>query len=595
MKKKLIRITLCVMAIMCISAITAFAAGGGDYTYENGVLTINTNDGLTSWSNTVTATDVTSIVIGTGVTQTLNSNPFTACTNATTLKFEGTSTLGGTFSVGSSIKSIVFEGATTIKDLAFSGSDASSPNETLEKITFAAGSTIQNSAFSNYTGLESVTFEGDIILGGDQSPFSGCTSLKSLTFEGTSTLSGSTFSVSGASLENISFGGETTISSGEVFSCGSGKTNTTLTKLVLPAGSSLPKYAFDNYTGLKTVTFEGGVSLADDIFRGCTDLKDFYFNLDSENLSSYIKPSRSTFSAFTSTSENAINIHVPSEAAVEAYKALLKEAGLTSANYDVHAEHTWVEGYCSKCNIACDHAGETKQWAYNETQHWKEYPCGGAKSDLGNHDWSNGNTCECGYVKVVHWGSSVQRPTIITPEHGTITLSYNGRTATITPDAGYEIKSVILNNIEQGAVTELTGLKTGDTISATFGKTKETLDSEARAAVASLSTMKARSSKTAKKNVKVRLLLSDSDNAQLASLTDLGYTVKYKFYRSTKKASAYKAMKTKSSTTYINTKGVKKKMYYYKARVLVYDQDGKLVAATAIKDCKYANRTWTKK
>ena len=51
--------------------------------------------------------------------------------------------------------------------------------------------------------------------------------------------------------------------------------------------------------------------------------------------------------------------------------------------------------------------------------------------------------------------------------------------------------------------------------------------------------MTARSARTAKKNVK---LVVKSD---LKAITDAGYTVKYKFYRSTKKSAGYKAMLTK--------------------------------------------------
>ena len=73
----------------------------------------------------------------------------------------------------------------------------------------------------------------------------------------------------------------------------------------------------------------------------------------------------------------------------------------------------------------------------------------------------------------------------------------------------------------------------------------------------------------------------------------MGYTVKYRFYRSTKKASGYKALKTKSVSTFTNTKGVKGTRYYYKARVLVYD--GKtLVAKSALKQCSYGTRIWNK-
>jgi hypothetical protein len=40
--------------------------------------------------------------------------------------------------------------------------------------------------------------------------------------------------------------------------------------------------------------------------------------------------------------------------------------------------------------------------------------------------------------------------------------------------------------------------------------------------------------------------------------------------------------------------GKKGTMYFYKVRVQVYDADGKLIARTALKDCWYANRKWTK-
>ena len=73
----------------------------------------------------------------------------------------------------------------------------------------------------------------------------------------------------------------------------------------------------------------------------------------------------------------------------------------------------------------------------------------------------------------------------------------------------------------------------------------------------------------------------------------MGYTVKYKFYKSTKKASKYKAVKTRPSNSYINTTGKKGTRYYYKAKVMVYD--GKtLTAQTELKQCSYGARTWSK-
>ena len=97
----------------------------------------------------------------------------------------------------------------------------------------------------------------------------------------------------------------------------------------------------------------------------------------------------------------------------------------------------------------------------------------------------------------------------------------------------------------------------------------------------------ARSAKTAKGNIKVTLSLTKGD---IKAIEDLGYTVKYKFYRSTKKASSYKAALEKAGKTYTNTSGKKGTKYYYKARVMVYDAEGTLVAKSELKQCKYACR-----
>ena len=104
----------------------------------------------------------------------------------------------------------------------------------------------------------------------------------------------------------------------------------------------------------------------------------------------------------------------------------------------------------------------------------------------------------------------------------------------------------------------------------------------------------ARSAKTAKKNVKVTVSLDKQDKAMIKELKDAGYTVKYRFYRSTKKAAGYKAAVTKKTAAYTNTGGKKGTKYYYKVQVRVYDADGKLTAKSALKQCKYASRTWTK-
>ncbi len=99
--------------------------------------------------------------------------------------------------------------------------------------------------------------------------------------------------------------------------------------------------------------------------------------------------------------------------------------------------------------------------------------------------------------------------------------------------------------------------------------------------------LKASSQKTAKGYIQVTLSLTKGD---LKAIEDLGYTVKYKFYRSTKKSASYKAKYEKTGKTYTNTAGKKGTKYYYKARVMVYDGEGTLVAKSALTQCKYACR-----
>ena len=113
--------------------------------------------------------------------------------------------------------------------------------------------------------------------------------------------------------------------------------------------------------------------------------------------------------------------------------------------------------------------------------------------------------------------------------------------------------------------------------------------SSPKAEVAKLTPV-ARSSKTAKKNIKVTTSLDKNDKAIIAELKDAGYTVKYRFYRSTKKAASYKSALTKKTSSYVNTSGKAGARYYYKVQLRVYDKDGKLVAKTALKQCKYATR-----
>ena len=92
--------------------------------------------------------------------------------------------------------------------------------------------------------------------------------------------------------------------------------------------------------------------------------------------------------------------------------------------------------------------------------------------------------------------------------------------------------------------------------------------------------------RTAKVGKKVKVTV----NADVQTLIDNGYTVTYKFYKSTKKGSGYKNTVNKTANTYTNTNPVKGKNYY-KVKLVVKNADGTVVATTPLTQCKYGVRT----
>ncbi len=191
----------------------------------------------------------------------------------------------------------------------------------------------------------------------------------------------------------------------------------------------------------------------------------------------------------------------------------------------------------------------------------------------------------------------VQNPEIITGEGGKATLENNGTTLVIAPDDGMQISKVTVNGNEVTVTdNKITGLKTGDKVEVTFDKippAKEEIDKAFKEKLLNLG-LTVRTSKTTKKNVKAVVKETSELKDLIKEIKDAGYTVKYKFYRSTKKSSKYIATVTKTENTYTNTTGKKGTKYYYKARLAVYDTDGNLVAQTELKQCKYGLRTWSK-
>lgn len=99
------------------------------------------------------------------------------------------------------------------------------------------------------------------------------------------------------------------------------------------------------------------------------------------------------------------------------------------------------------------------------------------------------------------------------------------------------------------------------------------------------------SKKTSKKNINITL----SRNSDLKLIESLGYSVEYRLYRAAKKPSkfSFRSKKTGNSV-FVNTKGKRGTSYYYKIKVVVYDEYGYRVASTKLNQCTYTSRKWTK-
>ena len=268
-----------------------------------------------------------------------------------------------------------------------------------------------------------------------------------------------------------------------------------------------------------------------------------------------------------------------------------------SADWSSDEAKHWHQ--CTKCEAKSDEANHTDatEWIQTSTTHTQKCKsCGAIVVAEENHQWENGVCKTCGY-KAPH-RPTTQRPEITVIGSGKVTLSTNGRTATITADEGHELASVTLNGKEIATTDNLTGLKTGDKVVVTFREKSDGSAAEIKAVAAKVGKMQliARSGRTANNNIRITVKPDNKTKNLIKEIKDQGYSVKYKYYRSTKKSSAYTAKleKNASLNSYINTTGKKGTRYYYKVRLMVYDAKGNLVAKTELKQCKYAARIWNK-
>lgn len=308
-------------------------------------------------------------------------------------------------------------------------------------------------------------------------------------------------------------------------------------------------------------------------------------------------------------------------------KALVQD--YDPSGYKEDADNTyyahWKEGGTS-------HTHSYGAWTMNETEHWHACTAAdcddkeGSIKDKAAHKFgawtiteqptatekgSKERVCSvCQYKETAEipatggsasgGGSTVtpvQKPEIQPVSGGKTSLSKDGSTLEITPDEGMEIGTVTVNGKEVTVKDgKITGLKTGDKVQVIFkakAPTKEAMDQKVAETVKGLS-LTVRTSRTENRNVRATVQADSELNAAVQEFKAAGYTVKYKFYRSTKKASGFKRMLTKDTNAYVNTMGDQGTYYYYKARLAVYDAEGKLVAQTALKQCKAGNRLWIK-
>ncbi|MBQ6900746.1 MAG: hypothetical protein IJN72_07895 [Firmicutes bacterium] len=176
---------------------------------------------------------------------------------------------------------------------------------------------------------------------------------------------------------------------------------------------------------------------------------------------------------------------------------------------------------------------------------------------------------------------TIQKPVIESAENATVTLGVLGTTATIAPAEGYEIADVTVNGVSKGAVTSLSGLKTGDVI---VVETKP-IKTEAELVQEELNSMEmvARSKRTTSPSGKNSIMVYWYDKAG-AELEFDGVEI----FRSTKKSEGFKKVFTSKTDKYYNTaieEGVK---YYYRVRGFVTVDGEKLYTDWSLKAIRTA-------
>ena len=179
-----------------------------------------------------------------------------------------------------------------------------------------------------------------------------------------------------------------------------------------------------------------------------------------------------------------------------------------------------------------------------------------------------GQTCTIGELTVKSAANpmrptipTVQKPTIDASEGAEVTLNSGGTDAAIHVADGYELVDVTVNGVSKGAVTALSGLKTGDLVVVVTQKQAD--PNEALIEAVKNSSLAARSmyakAPSGKQSIKVYWFNRDGSKLDFDG---------YEVYRSVKRYSGYgtKPIFETTKARYYNTAIEKGTRYYYKVR-----------------------------
>ena len=157
----------------------------------------------------------------------------------------------------------------------------------------------------------------------------------------------------------------------------------------------------------------------------------------------------------------------------------------------------------------------------------------------------------------------VQKPSITAGEGFKAELSSDGTKATITVEEGYEIVDVLVNGISKGKVTEITGLKTGDTIEVKTEKkqTEPVKPADNKHIIRGVKNTE----------IELEITVNKDGNIVIKWKKSKGYRVDgFEILRAVKKNGKYSKIYTTKSgkaSRIVNAKNLKDgKRYYYKVR-----------------------------